>query len=237
MFRLGTVIIGVAVSLWAAGMFFAGEGNADDGSSSPEKWVGHQVVYGKTSVPFMGDKQTRTDSYLLASVTRRGETIELSQLACKVGFKEIAGVKLDIPTDALLRMPKAEICFAPEKGLLKAIPWQVGWNKTDIDGDGAPGLSVDVDASICSGKIHVASSTRSAAVAKMTENGMMGKISVHVKQKILGSDSVCLKMFSSDSEERQTGGFVYQRVPDNTTCKDLLGRPWPVEARFTPPKL
>lgn len=237
MFRLGTVIMGAVISIWAAALFFAGEGSADDGASNREKWVGHQVVYGKTSVPFMGDKQTRTDSYVLASVTRRGETVELSQLACKVAFKEIAGVKLDIPTEALLRMPKADIRFEPERGLLKASPWEVGWYKADIDRDGAPGLSVDVDASICSGKIHVASSTRSAAVAKLTENGMMGKISVHVKQRILGSDSVCLKMFSNDSEESQKGGFVYQRVAGDTTCKDLLGRPWPVEARFTPPKL
>lgn len=237
MYRLSTVIIGVTVAIGASLLLFAGEGGADDGASAREKWVGHQVVYGKTSVPFMGDKQTRTDSYLLASVIRRGDTVELSQLACRVTFKEIAGVKLDIPTEALLRMPKAEIRFEPEKGLLKASPWQVGWHKTDIDRDGSPGLSVDVDASICSGKIHVASSTRSAAVAKLTENGMMGKISVHVKQKILGSDSVCLKMFSSDSEERQKGGFVYQRVADDTTCKDLLGRPWPIAARFTPPKL
>jgi hypothetical protein len=152
--------------------------------TTEEVWVGHQVVFGKTSVPFMGEKETRSDSYLLARVKRAGGVIELEQLACKVSFKEIAGVKIDIPEEALLKLPKARIHFVPEDDLLRAKPWHVGWHKQDIDKDGAPGLSVLVDASICSGKLHVASVTRSAAVAKTTDYGLMGKISVEVKQKV-----------------------------------------------------
>jgi hypothetical protein len=231
--------IGVAIGVTAmlSALVVVVFGQSASAVPAEELWVGHQVVYGRTSVPFMGDKQTRTDSYLLASVKREGGAIELTQLACKVGFKEIAGVKLEIPTEALLKLPKARIRFEPEQNLMKASPWHVGWHKADIDRDGNPGLSVVVDASICSGKIHVASATRSAAVAQSTPDGMMGKISVHVKQKILGSDSLCLRMFSSDSEEHQTGGFAYRRITEGTTCESLLGKPWPIEARFQAPPL
>jgi hypothetical protein len=55
---------------------------------------------------------------------------------------------------------------------------------------------------------------------------------VEVKQRILGSDRLCLDMFSKDTEETQKGTFVYRRVPAGTTCKTLLKRDWPVRASF-----
>ena len=230
--------IGLAVSAFAmVGLALGEESTAAPApAASQERWVGHQVVYGNTQVPFMGEKQTRTDSYLLADVKRKGNTIALSQMACKVTFKEIAGVKVDIPTRALLRLPKAEILFESRQSVLKAAPWSVGWRSKDIDRDGSPGLSISVDASVCSGKLYVSSNTQSIAVAKPTSDGIVGKIKVHVKQKILGSDNLCLRMFSSDTEEHQTGGFAYRRVSEKTTCEHLLSAPWPVEARVSAPK-
>jgi hypothetical protein len=180
----------------------------------------------------MGTKETRSDSYLLAKVKRVNGGIEMEQLACKVTFKEIAGVKVSIPTDALLKLPPAKISFAPDGDGLRASPWHVGWDSEDIDEDGTPGLSVVVDASICSGKLHIASAARSAAVARKTDDAIMGKISVEVKQTVLGADNVCLRMFSSDTVEHQTGAFVYRRVDSGATCVALLKAPWPITARI-----
>ena len=121
-------------------------------SPSKELWAGHQVVFGKTSVPMMGEKETRSESFVLAEVTRNSNTITLEQIACKVRFKEIAGIGVHIPTAALLKLPRARIRFGmTPKGIGRATPWRVGWQQEDIDRDGAPGLSIAVDASICSG--------------------------------------------------------------------------------------
>ena len=199
-------------------------------AADQEVWVGHQVVFGKTAVPFKGVEQTRSDSYLLAKVQRRGGEIHIEQAACKVTFKEISGVKINIPTDALLKLPSAHITFKSEGDVWRAVPWHVGWTRQDVDEDGTPGLSVEVDASICSGTLHVASSTLSKAVAKDTEDGLVGRISVKVKQDVLGSDNVCLSLFSSDTVERQQGAFIYRRVPSDVTCKGLLEKPWPIKA-------
>ncbi len=206
---------------------------ASSGSEvAKERWVGHQVVFGKTDVPFMGTKETWTESFLLADVRRDAAGIDIEQVACKVRFKEIMGVKINIPKKALLKLPKARFRFTPQDDkTFKADVWRVGWNKQDVDRDGSPGLTIDVDASICSGKLNVASTTRSAAAAILTKDGMLGKIGVEVKQTILGSNSACLDMFSKNTEETQKGTFVYRRVPAGTTCSDLLKRPWPVNAK------
>ncbi len=196
-----------------------------------EMWAGHQVVFGETDVPVLGKKETRSDSYVLAKVTRKGDRIDLEQSACKVAFEEVLGAKVHIPEKALLGLPAARFSFVPQGDVLKAEPWQVGWNKQDVDGDGNPGLTVDVDSSICGGKLFVASSTRSAAFGKLIDEGMMGKISVRVKQKILDADGACLKMFSSDTDEVQSGGFAYRRVSDNASCETLLKHPWPIVAK------
>jgi hypothetical protein len=225
--------IGLMVSLPCLMVIVIGARQASAQSAqSDELWAGHQVVFGETDVPVLGKRETRSDSYLLARVTRRDGNIEIEQIACKVAFKEVLGAKVSIPTDALLRLPAAKFRFSPVDNLMKAEPWSVGWSKQDVDKDSNPGLTVDVDASMCSGKLYVASDTRSAAVGKMLDNdtGMMGKISVRVKQKILGTNSACLKLFSSDSDETQNGGFIYRRVPDGSTCEELLKHPWPIQA-------
>jgi hypothetical protein len=195
-----------------------------------EMWAGHQVVFGETDVPVLGKKETRSDSYVLAKIRRLENRIEIDQTACKVAFKKVLGATVHIPEQALLKLPSARFSFIEEAGNMKAAPWQVGWNKQDVDHDGKPGLTVTVDSGLCGGNLYVASSTRSTASGKMLNDGMMGKISVRVKQKILDSDSICLKMFAADSDEIQNGGFVYRRVQDNASCESLLQQPWPITA-------
>jgi len=203
-------------------------------TESVEMWAGHQVVFGETDVPVLGKRETRSDSYVLARVTKNTGRITFVQQACRVDFKEVLGAKVRIPERALLSLPAATISFSKDGELLRAAPWNVGWGRQDVDRDGKPGLTVNVDASVCGGELYIASDTRSAAVGKLIDNGegMMGKISVRVQQKVLDTDSACLKMFSADSDETQNGGFVYRRVQDNATCETLLRHPWPIEAKI-----
>jgi hypothetical protein len=202
-------------------------------SGTGELWAGHQVVFGEADVPVLGKRETRSDSYLLARVTKRDGKITITQKACKVDFQEVLGTKIRIPEKALLDLPPATFSFVPDRDGLRATPWEVGWGRQDVDRDGKPGLTVEVDASVCGGKLYVASTTKSAASGRMLDSGegMMGKISVRVRQEILDADSACLRMFASDSDEIQTGGFIYRRVADNASCRELLRHPWPVEVK------
>ncbi len=236
--RMSTTIktaLFVAVSIFL--LLFIVDISALNASTSDkhEIWVGHQVVFGETVIPVLGKRETRSDNFLLAKVIRKDNSIEILQTACKVEFKEIIGTKVAIPEDALLKLPWTKIVF--NRGIevidaLKADPWQVGWGKEDIDQDGNPGLTVHVDSSLCKGQLYVSSSTNTSAFGQLIEGGMMGKVHVRVKQKILGTNSACLKLFSSDSDETQTGAFVYQKARNNTTCKQLLSGAWPVTANI-----
>lgn len=232
--RFNTAFIGAAAV--AATLFVMGAASESSFAAEPvveEIWAGHQVVFGETDVPVLGKRETRSDSYVLAKVTRTDGKITISQKACKVDFQEVLGTKVRIPEKALLDLPPAVFSFEPAGEILRAAPWEVGWGRQDVDKDGKPGLTVDVDASVCGGKLYVASTTKSAAYGKMIEggDGMMGKISVRVQQKILDSDSACLKMFAADSDETQNGGFVYRRVVPGASCESLLSQPWPVVAK------
>lgn len=221
------------VLFFAVALLF-GVGNLSASNSEiVEMWAGHQVVFGETDVPVLGKRETRSDSYVLAEVTQKDGNLRFVQKACRVDFKEVLGAKVHISEKALPALPAATFTFSKSGETLKAAPWRVGWERQDVDKDGKPGLTVEVDASICGGKLFVSSDTRSAAEGKLLDNGegMMGNISVRVRQKILDTDSACLKMFASDSDEIQSGGFVYRRVPDTATCENLLKSPWPIEAK------
>lgn len=213
----------VALLLTSSGSTLAGE-------VTIETWAGHQVVIGEKTIPFLGRRQTRTDSYVIAQVTRADSVLRLKQLSCKVWFKKVAGVMVSMSNETLAQLPPAIIEFTLSGQIGRAIPWQVGWTGDDIDDDGAPGVSVTVDSSQCSGKLHLASNTESRATGTITRDGMVGNISVTVSQKVLGADSRCLRWFSADSTEHQKGTFAYRRISPDATCASLLQTRWPIRS-------
>jgi hypothetical protein len=223
-------VLGAAVFVFASGA----SGPRAGGSQTVEMWAGHQVVFGETKIPILGRRETRSDSYVLAEVTKENGKITFVQRACRVTFRKVIGAQVRIPEEALLKLPEATFSFSKTGDGLKASAWQVGWGKEDVDRDGKPGLTVDVDAAICGGELYIASDTRSAAYAKLLDDGrgMIGKISVRVRQRVLDANSACLKMFSENTDETQNGGFVYRRVQDDASCASLLRGPWPIEVNI-----
>jgi hypothetical protein len=200
-------------------------------TTQPELWAGHQVTVGETKVPFIGRVETRTDSYVLAKLTRHGGNIVLEQQACAVSFAKVAGVRVQMSQKALRAIPRAIIQFNEKDHYVRATPWVVGWNSADVDKDGQPGLSIDIKAALCSGSLYVASTSRSSAVG-MWENGQLaGDIVVQTDQVMLGSDSACLNFFSKDTKDEQRGRFAYRKVESDATCERLLrSGTWPVSA-------
>lgn len=195
---------------------------------STERWAGHQVVRGVKKVPFLGELETRTDTYILADVARRADgSIELMQKACKVKFKKVAGVNVSVDGPA---MPKNKVVFEPVDGVFKSRS-VVKWGSKDIDGDGHPGATVRVDASICSGSLYVTNKATTNALAKTSRAGTLtGTVSVRVLQEVLGAKGRCLQKSAKDIDERYRGKFSYKKVDDDATCSELLPS-WPITVR------
>lgn len=196
-----------------------------------EHWAGHQVVYGKRDVPVLGTLQTRMDTWVIARVRRSEAEIQIDQRACKVNYEDIGGVKVYVDADAL---PDSRLIFERVEGTPHYLmSGTVNWGKEDIDGDGEPGMSVYVDAPVCSGKLHVTNKTTTNARAFGDEDGspIYGEVTVSVRQKILGADGKCLAGMAKDSFERSKGSFRYAKIKANETCQSLLDAGWPVKAK------
>ena len=197
-----------------------------------EAWVGHQVLKGKRKIPVYGDKETHTESFLIAEVHRSDRHIEIRQKICRIEVKPIKGVTAGMSQDTVLRLPKSRITIdVKSDGTLSAQPWTSGWETEDIDADGHPGATVQIQGGKCPGEVYATNRTVSRLVSgRATEEGIAGEMAAQVTQKILGASSVCLKLVAGDSEENQTGYFAYRRVPVGANCRNLADKPWPVKA-------
>ena len=206
--------------------------SASDGDELPTTWAGHQVSFGRREVPFKGEVETRMDSFVLARLERHGELVELHQTACDVRFSKVAGVVVHMSAQAL---PDTRTVFAFADDA--ATPGRelsgrslVAWGTEDLDDDGHPGVTVRVQAPVCSGELYVANSSKTKATATLTPERLQGRANVHVRQLILGAEGACLSAVAKDTNEHQSGPFAYVPVPEGTTCEMLFRRGWPVIA-------
>lgn len=215
-----------------------GDGGAAPAPDSVQKvvgtknlWAGHQVVLGYKDIPLLGKVQTRTDTYFIATFVKMDSGWVLKQQACSIEIKPTMGVKVQFPDHTVGKLPTADVTLTEAAdGYYYATPWKVGWGKEDVDHDGHPGVTLDVDAPLCSGKVYVTSESFSRARAKRTADMWVGQIRVQIRQHILGASKSCLKLMSSDTDERIRGTFAYTRIPDGSTCSSLAKSAWPTRA-------
>lgn len=200
-------------------------------SPPAETWVGHQVVLGTRKVAVLGDLDTRTDSYMIAEVTRTGDRVEMRQHACRVEMASVMGVDVMMSDATVARLPRTRVVLQVGGGRAQAAPWTSSWGTEDIDADGSPGASVTVDAPMCDGTIYVAnSSTTRLNDNRLDGDGWFGDVAVRVRQRVLGATNGCLLWGKRETDELQSGRFLFRRVAPGTTCASLRGRPWPVRA-------
>ena len=200
-----------------------------------EVWAGHQVLLGKRKVPLYGEKDTHTENYVIAEVTRTPSRIDIRQRLCRFDFHPIKGVQPSMKQETIARLPTSNIELEQKPdGSLSAAPWTTGWGDEDIDGDGFPGATISISGTSCSGEVHVSNqSVTTLASGHITPDGAAGEISVRLKQKVLSAKGFCLKLMAGDSDETQNGWFTYRRIDPGSTCQSLAGKPWP--AKVTPP--
>jgi hypothetical protein len=211
----------------------AGDPSNATAAAPAEVWVGHQVLHGKRKIPLYGEKETHTENYFIAEVVHPSSSqIVFRQKLCHIDIRPIKGVTASMKPDTVARLPKSRFVFNVQPdGSLGATPWTNGWDVEDIDGDGAPGATVQISGSTCSGSVFVSNQSVTSLVSgHTTDDGMAGTISVHVKQKVLGANGFCLKLIAGDSDETQTGTFAFRRVEPGSTCRSFSPGTWPVKA-------
>lgn len=197
-------------------------------SDFPLLWAGHQVSFGSRDVPFRGEITTRTDTLVLARVKLDGGTLVVFQEACAVRFGDVGGIKVSMDASGL---PRSRMAFSlQEDGKTFLAKSQVVWGKQDVDGDGNPGMTVSVDAPVCSGDLYVSNRSRTHALGHFEPKRFSGTAKVKVEQQVLGSRGRCLGAVARDTTEIVSGPFAYVQIAKGTTCGDLIRDGWPVDA-------
>ncbi len=213
-------------SLSAIGLFSDPVAVVAVNSMDGQVWAGHQITLGRRDVPFKGEVETRTDTWTVARVRHDGEKLSLTQEACMVVIRPVAGVKVRMDARAL---PSNAFEFSSNGVDLKGAS-MVRWDDEDVDGDGHPGMTVHVDSRVCSGDLYVSNRSSTQARAALEGGALRGKARVTVDQTVLGAKGACLSVVASDTHEVLSGPFAYAPVEAGATCNDLFESGWPVDA-------
>lgn len=194
----------------------------------PTTWAGMQEVVGSQDVPVIGTVKTRNRSWFIAERRATADGFELVQRPCGVSFDPVMGVQVAMRPDAVPKLPAATLRFTRQPdGSFGVVNAQSGWDRTDHDADGQPGVTVQVKAAICGGTLQVASQTLTTARLKAVKDGLEGPVRVQVKQTILGASGACLKKAAADSDEAMSGWVRLVPVPAGATCQTWKPARWP----------
>lgn len=196
-------------------------------------YAGYQDLRGQTEVPVFGLIDTRSRTWFIARWTEKDGAWVLQQRTCAVDFDRVLGARVNMPEQLMRRLPVTEIPFRPEAGGLFAPAWTSGWGADDLDGDGHPGATIEVDAPVCSGGVYVASTATSSARLRPDGDGFQGKIRVRVRQQVLGASGACLRTVAQDSDETMRGVMRVVPVGADASCSRWSLARWP--ARLSGP--
>jgi hypothetical protein len=205
--------------------------------SEQEYWAGKLTVIGYRKVPFLGKVAFRTSNHLIATVTRTDTGIALSQKVCAIDFEKVFGAKLHIDPSVPPRMHHSMPTFTLQPdGSYLADYWPSGWDTTDLDQDGRPGVSITVRAPLCGGTVYMSNKARSLVRAVPWHGALAGAIKVEVEQKILGTRGACLYLMAKDHTQWLHGFVAYEPIDGKRECSEMTDFNWP-DYESDPPTL
>lgn len=195
-------------------------------AAAPELWIGHQVVWGTAPVPWVGERPTRTDSYVLAHVERRDGSLHMVHDTCRVDIAPVAGVRTALPPETYPLLPRVPFILKPQ-GNVWVGTWDAAWTAADHDQDGHPGVSVSVDVPLCRGQVYVASQSKTSAEARFVGDKLEGEVQVRFQQQVLGASNPCLSLTAADTHDSMRGVVRYRPVQTGQTCAEIDPILWP----------
>lgn len=193
----------------------------------PRVFSGRQTVLGKRSLPVLGELDTRTDIWLLARIAHDDKGYRIEQSTCAIKVADVMGVSVDFPQRGAQKLPPVRYTIERDAdGFFFTPPWASGWDASDYDGDGWPGITLDVDAGVCAGRLAVTSGAESRGHIRVaTEEALELDIDVTINQKVLESDGWCLTFADKQTDDRFSGRVRYEPLPDSATCADVVRLP------------
>ena len=196
-------------------------------AQGPQTYLGHQVVVGTVLVPVLGDIETRTDTWVLVTLTQQADVMRWVQRTCKVWMAPVAGVKSSLPADTLPKLPVAHIRLDRAADGDWRGAWDTQWTAADLDEDGFPGVSVRIDVPLCAGHVYMAMQTHTQATASWVGASLLGELQVTMRQRMLGASNVCLRLGRKQQQQAFIGVFALTPVADITDCDDISDDAWP----------
>lgn len=191
-------------------------------------YAGYEQVEGQREVPVLGTLRTRRHTWFLARFEPDGAGGRvLRQRACAVRFEPAKGAVVRLPDRLLARLPASRLELAPAEGGWRGAAQLAGWGEEDLDEDGQPGATIEVDAPLCGGALYVAHQTRSDLTARARGAEVVGEITIEVAQRVLGARGACLRELSEDGREVLRGRFRMVPVAPDATCARLPAEAWP----------
>ena len=207
-----------------------------------EWWAGHQITVGQRKVPFIGKIDTRLDSYYLARFRQTQNGVFLEQKTCATRHSKVGGVSFELddrrtPELALMLAPNVQAEANHERNQFVGLA-KVGWAEEDRDRDGHPGMTVRVDAPLCSGELYLANQTvYQTKLNIMDSKHVQGEVSISLSMRVIDTNKLCLSLFTKDSNEQTTGVVSYRAVPAGSTCDSFPVSQWPARAYLNSPSL
>ena len=197
-------------------------------------WAGTQTMWGTAQIPLIGTITTRTDLRVLARVSRSPTGIALTQSTCDVHMEPIAGVRMWMLPTSVSRLPDVTITLnkGADDGLTGT--WTTRWSKTDVDSDGFPGVSLQVEVPLCGGQIYLAADTQSVAPARFNGNELHGVVTAVLQKYILGASNACLRLAAAQSQETLHGVIHYRPVNPDLRCATVPENAWPARPGAPP---
>jgi hypothetical protein len=198
-----------------------------------EMWIGHAIVAGKRAVPLLGKVEARTESWVLARVLRSKDGFQLEQRSCAVELSNPLGVRLFMNPGAAEKLPVIRLQYSRRAdGRYYQMPATSGWGSEDVDRDGQPGLTVNLEAPICGGRLFVGVRTKSLSRGTVEADGsMIGELRAQIDQRVLGTEGACISVLADDSTESAAGTFAYVPTSTAATCATYSRDRWPVRAK------
>ncbi len=196
--------------------------------NSPHTYLGHHVVMGTVPVAVLGEIDTRTDTWVVVTLTQTGDIMRWHQRTCKVVMAPVAGVKTSLPAATIRKLPVADIRLDRGADGLWRGAWDAYWSAADLDGDGHPGVSVRVDVPLCAGEVYVTMQTHTQAQASWVGTSLLGELHVTMQQQVIGASNLCLRL--GRKQQRQTFVGVFTLTPSSgavADCDTIDEGAWP----------
>jgi hypothetical protein len=191
----------------------------DGSASNTELWAGEIVLSGARRVPVLGEMTYTSRARTLATVVRTDKGLDFSIRHCSLDFPKSPGVKLVMEKESARAIPPSHYFLLQESGNWSVEPSVTAWDATDLDADGAPGITMIVDSVLCGGRLMLANkATTTARNVTVTDGGYRAEYSVLTEQTVLKTKGLCLSLFSKSMTDTMTGSTQYARVPDGTKC-------------------